>query len=212
LQNRQNLFTLRMYRVTKKLKIIFINYREMWKMKTHHIVAVAGSINTDSLNKALVKTMITNTPDDVSIDEIDINNLPFYNRSLEENDLPASIKIFKSALDKADGVIICTPEYDHSVPGVLKNALDWAGREASKVVLSKKPVAVAGATTGSWGTVRAQQALRHILFAQGANVMSSHVLMVPKARSMYIGGELKDVELQRRIKKFIEGFVAFIDE
>jgi len=180
-------------------------------MNVHNIVAIAGSINKDSLNKALVNTMAELAPAELKITPLDIEQLPFYSRTIEEAELPQSILDYKTAIHGADGVIFSTPEYDHSMPGVLKNALDWASREASKVVLNGKKIAVCGATTGGWGTVRAQQNLRLVLYAHGAIVMSSNALMVPKARAFYNEGKLIDEALQEKIKKFLDGYLAFLN-
>jgi chromate reductase len=180
-------------------------------MKTYNVVAIAGSINQDSLNKALIQSMIDLAPGELKIQVLGVEPLPFYSRTIEAAGPPQSVLDFKSAIHNADGVIISTPEYDHSIPGVLKNALDWAGREASGVVLNGKKVAITGATTGNWGTVRSQQALRLVLYAHGAVVMSRHALMVPKAKELYKDGKLVDKNLEDKIKMFLEGYLAFLN-
>ncbi|WP_053367956.1 NADPH-dependent FMN reductase [Bacillus sp. FJAT-27245] len=126
------------------------------------IVAIVGSIRKDSLNMYLAKTMQGRYQDKLDIEIADIRSLPHYDQD-EENNPPQSVKDFKQSIANADGVIIITPEFNWSIPGVLKNALDWASR-VDKVFIGK-PVFPMGVTMGTLGTIRAQLHLREILTA-----------------------------------------------
>ncbi|MFC5463474.1 NADPH-dependent FMN reductase [Lederbergia graminis] len=128
------------------------------------IVAIVGSIRKDSYNMQIAKTMVERYKEKLNIEIADIRSLPYFDQD-EELNPPQSVKEFKDSIANADGVIIITPEYNWSVPGVLKNALDWTSR-VERVFLNK-PVMTLGATPGQMGTIRAQLHLREILVAPG---------------------------------------------
>jgi chromate reductase, NAD(P)H dehydrogenase (quinone) len=129
-----------------------------------NIVTIVGSVRKESYNMQLAKTMQERYKGKLNINIADIRSLPHFDQD-EENNPPQPVKEWKEAVSQADGVIIITPEYNWSVPGVLKNALDWASR-VDKVFIGK-PVMTLGATPGMLGTVRAQMHLREILGAPG---------------------------------------------
>jgi chromate reductase len=128
------------------------------------IVALAGSLRDHSYNLCLVKTIQQRYQELFSLQILDIGILPFYNED-DENDPPEQVVHFKQCISQADGVIIATPEYNWSIPGVLKNALDWLSR-VDKVFINK-PVMIVGVSTGMVGTLRAQQHLRQVLASPG---------------------------------------------
>src|SRR3954464_15744272 len=128
------------------------------------IVTIVGSLRKESYNMHLAKTMQERYKNKFDIEIADIRSLPHFDQD-EENIPPQAVKYFKESILSADGVIIITPEYNWSIPGVLKNALDWASR-VDKVFIGK-PVMALGATLGLLGTVRAQMHLREILAAPG---------------------------------------------
>ncbi|MBS4195545.1 NADPH-dependent FMN reductase [Lederbergia citri] len=129
-----------------------------------NIFTIVGSIRKESYNMQLAKTMQERYKDNLNIEIADIRSLPFFDQD-EEHNPPQVVKDFKKAVANADGVIIITPEYNWSVPGVLKNAIDWTSRV--KRVFLGKPVMPLGVSTGMLGTVRAQLHLREILSAPG---------------------------------------------
>lgn len=129
-----------------------------------NIVALVGSLRKESFNMQLALTMQERYKEKMTIHIADIGALPHFNQD-QEHDPPEVVKAFKQSIADADGVIIITPEYNWSVPGVLKNAIDWASR-VDKVFIGK-PVMTAGTTPGMLGTVRAQLHLREILSAPG---------------------------------------------
>jgi len=128
------------------------------------ILAIVGSLRKKSYNMQLAKTMQERYKDKFTMKIADIGSLPYFNED-EENDPPQIVKNFKKDIADSDGVFIFTPEYNWSIPGVLKNALDWTSR--GDKVLIDKPVMIFGVTTGMLGTVRAQMHLREILSSSG---------------------------------------------
>ncbi|WP_318502949.1 NADPH-dependent FMN reductase [Bacillus sp. T3] len=129
-----------------------------------NIFAIVGSLRKESYNMQLAKTLQERYKNKLNIEIADIRSLPHFDQD-EENYPPQAVKDFKQAIADADGVIIVTPEFNWSVPGVLKNAIDWASR-VDKVFIGK-PVMTIGATPGMLGTVRAQMHLREILASPG---------------------------------------------
>ena len=157
------------------------------------IVALVGSIRRQSFNRGLLRTAMLLQPEDASIKEIPINTLPFFNPDhANAEDIPL-VQDFLQALRRADAVLICTPEYAHSVPGVLKNALDWASVPVGRSVLRGKPIGLAGASRGRSGTARAQMHLRLILASMGAVVIPEPEVLVTFAEDKFNPlGELTD--------------------
>lgn len=133
------------------------------------IVAIAGSISKNSYNKKLVSFIKRRYKDKVDIEIIDIGDIPMYNED-REMDPPKVIKDIRKKILASDGILISTPEYNHSIPGVLKNTLDWLSR-VERVMLNK-PGMIVGASMGVFGTVKAQIHLRQILNSGGISVLT----------------------------------------
>ncbi len=133
------------------------------------IIAIAGSISKDSYNKKLVNFIKERYKDKVDIEILDIGDIPMYNED-NELDPPEAIKKMREKILDSDGILISTPEYNHSIPGVLKNALDWLSRVEQ--VMIGKPGMIVGASMGMFGTVKAQIHLRQILNSGGIGVIT----------------------------------------
>ncbi|WP_075980711.1 NADPH-dependent FMN reductase [Bacillus massilinigeriensis] len=166
------------------------------------IVAIVGSIREDSLNFGLVKTLQERYSEKLDIIMANIAQLPFYNQD-HENSPNELVYHFKQEILSADAVLISTPEYNWSVPGVLKNALDWLSRV--DFVLRNKPVMIVGVSTGMVGTLRAQLHLRQILSSPG---LSSRVLP-PSGNEVIVNQALTKFENGRLVD---EPTLLFIDE
>src|SRR5499433_1343101 len=125
------------------------------------VVGIPGSLREGSFNKGLLRAAVELAP---AVMEIQIftrlGDIPPYNADIDDKGNPEPVQALKTAIREADALLIATPEYNYSVPGVLKNAIDWASRPAGSSVLSRKPAAVMGASMGLHGTARAQMALR----------------------------------------------------
>lgn len=134
------------------------------------IIAISGSLRKGSYNTMLVKALAELAPDGMQIEIAEIRDLPIYNQD-DEAAFPASAQALKDKIEKADGIIIATPEYNRSVPGVLKNAIDWASRPWGKNSFAGKPVLIAGVSVGKIGTAVAQSHLRQIMLYLDANVV-----------------------------------------
>ena len=145
------------------------------------VLGIAGSHRTGSYNGALLRAAREVAPIGMEIEEFDIRELPFYDGDVEAAGDPASVTAFKEAIRDADALLIATPEYNRGVPGVLKNAVDWASRPALASPLTGKPVALMGASTGRGGTARAQEQLRSALEHSRARVLEQPELLVPEA-------------------------------
>ena len=127
------------------------------------VLGIAGSLREGSYNRALLRAAREAAPDGLEIEIFDneiFKGIPLYNEDVRAKGDPEPAEALKQAIREADALVIATPEYNHSVAGVLKNALDWASRPPDGTPLHGKPVAIMGASTGSWGTVRAQMHLR----------------------------------------------------
>jgi len=138
------------------------------------VLAVSGSLRADSHNTRLLEAAATAAPAGVEVEILDpslIADLPLYDQDLEDEGAPASVDLLREAWAGADAILFATPEYNGSVPGGLKNAIDWASRPKFEAVLTNKTVSVIGASTGQFGAMWAQQDLRKILGIAGARVV-----------------------------------------
>ena len=127
------------------------------------IVGMAGSLREGSYAKMILATLFSLAPDGAECEALDVGRLPHYNQDLEDDTLPDAVVRARQAVEAADAVFIVTPEFNHSVPGVLKNALDWLSRPAFKSCMLGKPVFFCTFSPGALGGVRAQAHLREVL-------------------------------------------------
>jgi len=174
------------------------------------ILGISGSLRRDSYNTGLVRTAALLAPGDVELWE-GLKGIPAYDEDDEHNPAPAVVEL-RSALAGADAVLFATPEYNSSVPGHLKNALDWASRPLATNPLRNKPVAVIGASTGAFGAVWAQAELRKVLAAIGARVLEDELAVGQAAARFDEQGLLADEELRERLGGVVESLVAAVDE
>ncbi|MBA2468783.1 MAG: NAD(P)H-dependent oxidoreductase [Chloroflexia bacterium] len=157
------------------------------------VAAIVGSLRQHSLNRSLLQTAMLVAPERLHIYELSIDRLPFFNEDLERQGDPPLVAEFKAALDRADAVLIITPEYSYSIPGVLKNALDWASRPVGRSVLRHMPLGMMGASVGRSGTMRAQLHLRQICVQLGAVPLPEPEVYVTFAADKFNAlGELTD--------------------
>ena len=123
------------------------------------VLGIAGSLRKGSYNKGLMRAAVEVAPENMEIEVYDIKDIPLYNQDMEAN-MPEVIKEFKKKIVESDAILIATPEYNYSIPGVLKNALDWGSRPYGNDSWEGKPVAIMGATPSGFGTMRSQNHLR----------------------------------------------------
>jgi chromate reductase len=157
------------------------------------VLGITGSLRRDSYNHALLRVAAERLPAGAELIEFErLAEIPPYDADLEEEaaEAPAAVAALREAMREADAVLIATPEYNHSLPGVLKNALDWASRPAGESALTGTPAAVIGASTGMFGAVWAQAETRKVLGALGGRVVQSE-LPVARAADLYEDGRLE---------------------
>ena len=156
------------------------------------ILGIAGSLRNDSYNKAVLKTLAQSSWEGVEIEVFDISSIPLYNGDLDGEHPPDPVRKFKDAIAASAGVLIVSPEYNYGIPGVLKNALDWASRPGYKSVLKGKQVAVITCSMATTGGARAQLSIRDCLYACLAQVVPSPEVAIPSVQDKVQGGLLTD--------------------
>jgi len=155
------------------------------------VLGISGSLRRDSYNSALLRAAAERLPAGVELVEYErLREIPPYDADIEEEGTPAVVEELRQAVREADAVLIATPEYNHSIPGQLKNALDWVSRPAGKSALMGKPAAAIGASTGMFGAVWAQAEVRKVLGALGGRVVEGE-LPVARAQEQYQDGRLE---------------------
>jgi chromate reductase, NAD(P)H dehydrogenase (quinone) len=181
--------------------------------RQRRVLAVAGSLRRDSINLALLKAAARLAPACLVVTVFDdLAAIPLFNEDVEALGLPLSVQCFRDEVDASDGLLISTPEYNHSMPGVLKNAIDWLSRPAPDNVLVGKAVAVVGATTGSWGTRLAQASMRQVLFSTQSLVLQRPGLFLRNARDLFdADGQLSDLATTEALRSVMQDFSAWID-
>jgi chromate reductase len=155
------------------------------------IAVIVGSLRRDSINRKLAEALagLAKPKDRYALSRID--DLPLFNQDLEPSP-PAAVTRLKGEIEAADGVLIVTPEYNRSIPGVLKNAIDWASRPAFQSVFAGKPVLVVSTSGGALGGVRAQGHLKLILAGMFARIHQSRELVIPNANARTVDGTFTD--------------------
>ena len=155
-------------------------------MKDLHVLGFAGSLRKGSWNRSLLAAARDMAPAGMDITIHDLADIPLYNADLDNDDLrPESVDRFKEAIAAADAVLIATPEYNYGIPGVLKNAIDWASRPGMNSVFVGKPVAMMGASSSTVGTARAQAHLRPVILSMKAGVLPHPDVLVAKAKEKF---------------------------
>lgn len=170
-----------------------------------NVVGFAGSLRRGSFNKGVIRAAAESAPSGIRIEVFDLADIPLYNQDVEDAGEPASVVALKRAIAGADAMLVATPEYNHGIPGVLKNALDWASRPRATSPLRDKPVAVTGASTGTGSTARAQAQLREAFVFTGACVMPLPELLIGAAASRFDdAGNLTDAEVRASLVELVE--------
>jgi len=145
-----------------------------------HILGIAGSLGKQSYNRSLLEAALELIPAGCTLEIFDIKDIPLYNQD-EETNLPPAVSLFKNKVKAAHAILIATPEYNYSIPGVLKNALDWGSRPYGDNSWNNKPVAIMGASSGMLGTARAQYHLRQVFITLNMHAFNRPELMIGSA-------------------------------
>jgi chromate reductase len=173
------------------------------------ILGISGSLRRGSYNTSLLGAAAGLLPDDVEFELWGgLKAVPPYDEDDDTEEAPAAVAALRAAIAGADGVLIATPEYNSSVPGQLKNAIDWASRPPATNPLRNKPVAVVGASTGAFGAVWSQAELRKVLAATGARVVEGEVAVGHAPTRFDEDGRLVDENLLEQLEEVVAGLVA----
>ena len=171
-------------------------------------LAIPGSLRRASLNRALLASAQSLAPANVTVTVHDLRDIPLYDGDVEAGGVPEGVTALKDAIAQADGVIIATPEYNRSIPGVLKNALDWVSRKPSP--LPGTPCAVVSASPGGGGASMAQPVVKMVLHTLGADLPPLREFAVKQAMAKFEGGSLTDSDTRERFAALLSAFAEWI--
>lgn len=175
------------------------------------VCAIAGSLRQASYNRALLRAAQELAPAGMEIRIFDrVGELPLFDQDLEAQGDPEPVVAMRQAIAEADALLIATPEYNHGVPGVLKNAIDWASRPPRGAVLAGKPTAILGASPGVTGTARAQSQLRQSLVFTDTPVLPQPEILVYRAHEKFdAAGRLTDEKTREFVGKLLSGLASW---
>ena len=177
---------------------------------TVNILGIPGSLRRDSLNRSLLRAAAEMAPEGVSIEIADIGDIPLYNWDHEqEHGFPESVQRFRRQIVEADALLIATPEYNNSMPGALKNAIDWASRGGAEAPINHKPAAIMGAA-GRLGSVRAQMHLRTVLLHNDLKVVQQPEVLVA-AGDNFTDGELTSERYRDQIRRLLGRLLEVVE-
>lgn len=175
------------------------------------VAGVAGSLRQGSYNRALLRAAQQLAPVAVQIRIHDLSEIPLFSEDVEHAGIPSAVARFREAVAGADGFLVATPEYNHGVPGVMKNAFDWLSRPPGKSVLNGKPAAIVGASLGITGTARAQSQLRQSFVFTNTPVLPQPEVLVGRAHEKFDSdGRLTDDTTRKLLVLFLEEFANWI--
>jgi NAD(P)H-dependent FMN reductase len=178
------------------------------------LIGLSGSLRKGSFNTALLRAAAELMPDGSELTVHTVHGIPLYDGDAEAAEgIPRAVTDLKEAIVAADGLLLATPEYNNSVPGVLKNAIDWLSRPPADIkrVFGGKPVAILGTSPGGFGTILAQNAWLPVFRTFGAKLWSEGRLLVSRAGDVFDpSGAITDEKVREQLKRFVHGFAAFI--
>lgn len=181
-------------------------------MATYQVGYMIGSLSNTSINRVLAKALIRLAPDELDFTEIPIGHLPLYNRDFDE-DYPEVGRVLKTQIEGSDAILIVTPEYNRGIPGVLKNAIDWASRPFGTNSLTHIPVGIIGASPGSIGTAVAQSQLRSVLGFCDSRVMGQPEGYIQMTSGLITEeGEVGNPGTRDFLTSWMTAFTSFVDQ
>lgn len=173
------------------------------------VLGISGSLRQASFNTALLRTAIDLAPSGVEIEVADIRDIPLYDEDLRAKGLPEAVERFRERIAQADGILIATPEYNFSLPGVLKNAIDWASRPPNQP-FAGKPLGIMGASGGLSGTMRAQYHLRQVAVFVDMHVMNKPEVFVRSAGEKIAEGRITDEATRKVVGDFMVAYEKWV--
>ncbi|MFL6601537.1 MAG: NADPH-dependent FMN reductase [Steroidobacteraceae bacterium] len=178
------------------------------------IIGISGSLRRGSYNTALLRAAVAAAPADATIEVGSIRGIPLYDGDIEASDgIPTAARDLKEQIAAADGLLLVTPEYNNSIPGVFKNAIDWLSRPPADAprIFNARPVAIMGTSPGRFGTLLSQTAWLPILRTLGMRPWYGATLYVSEAAKVFDAtGNLIDPVIRERVVKFVQGFTDFV--
>lgn len=170
------------------------------------ILGIAGSLREKSFNKMLLMEAVRLAPKNATVEILDIADIPSYNQDLEEK-MPQAVIDLKNKIKESDAILFVTPEYNYSIPGVLKNVIDWGSRPYGDNTWDRKPVAIMGATIGGFGTIRAQSHLRQTFLFTNMFPVNAELYVSSAHEKFDRDGNLNDVEIKGKIETLTQNLV-----
>lgn len=181
--------------------------------ETTSVLGFAGSLREGSYNRALLRAAARLAPPSMTIEPFELGGIPLYNADRDTDERrPEEVRRLKQAIQGADGLLVVTPEYLKGIPGVLKNAIDWASRPARRSVLRDKPAGIMGASTGAVGTARAQEQVKLALTAPLCRIMPHPGVLVAEADEKFADRELIDESTRRHVRSYLSDLEAWITD
>ncbi|HZU93569.1 MAG TPA: NADPH-dependent FMN reductase [Microbacterium sp.] len=178
---------------------------------THRIGYIVGSLSQDSINRVLAKALGRLAPPSLELTEISIRDLPLYNRD-DEMDPVTAVADFKSAIEKSEGLLIVSPEYNRSIPGPLKNAIDWGSRPWGHNSFARKPTGIIGASTGAIGTAVMQSSMRSVLsFLNAPQLNAPEAYITFKPEVFADDGQVSDAGTEQFLTHYMSEYAAFVE-
>jgi chromate reductase, NAD(P)H dehydrogenase (quinone) len=178
------------------------------------ILGISGSLRKGSYNTALLRAAVGLVPEGVELEIGSIAGIPLYDGDLEAAEgIPSAVQALKKRIEETDGLLLVTPEYNNSIPGVFKNAIDWLSRPPADIakVFGDRPVGVIGASPGGFGTILAQNAWLPVLRTLGTRTWFGGRLQVSRAGNVFnAAGELTDEAARTQLRKYLGGFADLI--
>lgn len=173
------------------------------------VLGISGSLRQGSFNTAVLRTAIDLAPAGIEVEIAEIRDIPVYDEDLRAKGLPDAVQKFRDRIAQADGVLIVTPEYNFSLPGVLKNAIDWASRPPQQP-FADKPLGIMGASGGLSGTMRAQYHLRQVAVFLDMHVMNKPEVFVRSAGEKIADGRISDEATRKVIGEFMVAYEKWV--
>lgn len=179
-------------------------------MASFRIGYFVGSLATGSINRTLAQALIKLAPEELEFTEIPIKDLPLYSYDYDA-DYPAEGRALKEAIEASDGILFVSPEYNRSIPGALKNAIDWASRPWGTNSFARKPTGIIGASPGSIGTAVMQASMRSVLSFLDAPQLNSPEVYIQFKPEVFGGdGEIRDESTAKFLRHYMEEYSAFV--
>lgn len=180
--------------------------------KPMKLLGIAGSLSAVSRNRAVLKTVQEHLPVAIEMEIFDLRDIPLYDPALDRDVSPAPVGALKQAIETADAVIIASPEYNYGMPGVLKNALDWASRPAYRSPLKDKPVGILTVSPAATGGVRAQQDLKYVLTSTLSQLVPHREVAIAGASDKIQDGRLVDEQALAAVIGMVGEVVAYVGD